>query len=206
MFVLASEMTGVERSLLTDMRRGEAGFFPRIGASIAVGAGLSATLTLILGILDAADDDTALLVAIPITLVLLLFALKYIWSGYPHHRRLLATSFHILVIWSVAVPLCIWIDGEFHWGERDCLIAGVILAGVAASLWLITTRWYRNSAGRPVIAPRGEVNVRCPECGYSLVGLQEARCPECGTRYTLDELIRQQEYAPARQQHAQRQG
>lgn len=78
-------------------------------------------------------------------------------------------------------------------------MAGVILAGVAVSLWLITTRWYRHCGGRPVVTPRGEVNVQCPECGYSLIGLQEARCPECGTRYTLDELIRQQGYGPARQ-------
>jgi hypothetical protein len=194
MFVLATESTTAQRSLLGDLRSNEAGCFPRIGASIVAGTGLSAAMMFVVGIMDAASDDTTLLVAVSATLVLFLVSLTCIWNGYHRCRRLLVTSFHILAIWVVAVPLCIWIDSNYSWSDRGLLIGSVILAGISGSLWLITTRLYRYWAGRPVITPKGDVNVQCPECGYSLIGLHEARCPECGTRYTLDELIRQQGY------------
>ena len=38
------------------------------------------------------------------------------------------------------------------------------------------------------------IDVRCPECGYSMVGLSQCNCPECGANLTIDELIRRQNY------------
>ena len=62
------------------------------------------------------------------------------------------------------------------------------------SILLVTRNYYRYSRGRPVETPDGLVNVHCPECGYSMVGLNECRCPECGEHYTVDQLIRRQNY------------
>jgi len=56
----------------------------------------------------------------------------------------------------------------------------------------------------PNIPPEGdpippELELRCPECGYSLTGLREWRCPECGEpfnprrAYTL-RMLREPEY------------
>ena len=38
------------------------------------------------------------------------------------------------------------------------------------------------------------VTVACPRCRYSLVGLESTTCPECGERFTIDAIIRAQEY------------
>ena len=48
--------------------------------------------------------------------------------------------------------------------------------------------------GRPVVGRDNLVRVKCPECGYSLIGLRDLRCPECGATFTIDELIRAQHY------------
>ena len=33
------------------------------------------------------------------------------------------------------------------------------------------------------------IDVTCPACGYSLVGLSECRCPECGEQFTIEQLL-----------------
>ena len=45
-----------------------------------------------------------------------------------------------------------------------------------------------------IIIIEGRINLNCPDCGYVMVGLSESRCPECGARFTLDELVRRQDY------------
>lgn len=78
--------------------------------------------------------------------------------------------------------------------EEEYLIAALILIGAAAVLCVWLPLAYRGAA-EPVQAKTGEINVRCPKCGYSLVGLAELRCPECGERFTVDGIIRAQGYA-----------
>jgi DNA-directed RNA polymerase subunit RPC12/RpoP len=82
--------------------------------------------------------------------------------------------------------------------EDEYFMTGVALCGSALVLlvWLVALQRYFG--GRPVIGTDNQVDVRCPACGYSLVGLTELRCPECGTRFTIDELIRAQRYARSR--------
>jgi len=77
--------------------------------------------------------------------------------------------------------------------EEELIITAVLLVGGGLLLWV----WIRQielGGARPLIARDGTLNVNCPECGYSLIGLSELRCPECGTRFVLDELIRAQNY------------
>lgn len=72
-----------------------------------------------------------------------------------------------------------------------CLLAGALVI----LLWLPTLHGFRW--GRSIVDAEGLVNVHCPECGYSLIGLPELRCPECGTKFTIDKLIRKQKYGVA---------
>lgn len=68
------------------------------------------------------------------------------------------------------------------WIAGPLMLTGVWFAVTA-------TLWSRGRAGTFV----GQIDVntalRCPACGYSLIGLSEARCPECGRKQTLDELF-----------------
>ena len=73
---------------------------------------------------------------------------------------------------------------------------GLVSCGIVMLVWLPAV--LRLQRGRPVIGPDNQVEVRCPSCGYSLIGLYELRCPECGTRFTIDELIRAQDYTDRR--------
>jgi DNA-directed RNA polymerase subunit RPC12/RpoP len=59
-----------------------------------------------------------------------------------------------------------------------------------------TNTWYQMSRGRPMQNEEdGLPDIRCPACGYRMVGLREARCPECGRNYTLDELLAKQGFS-----------
>lgn len=82
---------------------------------------------------------------------------------------------------------------EFGGRDSEFLVAGATFLGAAALLlaWVPTmARAHRQR----LMDANEQLNVHCPSCGYSLIGLRELRCPECGTQFTLDELIRAQEY------------
>src|SRR6185295_18227797 len=80
----------------------------------------------------------------------------------------------------------------------EFFIAGTLFLGAAALAAVITAAVHTGSRGRAIIVggagADGAVSVHCPRCGYSMSGLDAAACPECGARYTLDELIRAQDY------------
>lgn len=62
------------------------------------------------------------------------------------------------------------------------LLALTLLATVLVAM-LIWRDGFRKGWRRSRGAPP-----RCPNCGYSMVGLTECRCPECGTTYRLETL------------------
>jgi hypothetical protein len=81
-------------------------------------------------------------------------------------------------------------------GDQELVITGLSLVGAAAVLivWVQAVR--QIAAGRPLRHHQDKLlDVRCPECGYRMVGLHESRCPECGRMYTLDELLARQNFA-----------
>ena len=81
-------------------------------------------------------------------------------------------------------------------GDQELVIIGVSLVGAAAVLilWVQAIREMRS--GRPLRNRQDQLlDIRCPECGYRMVGLHESRCPECGQAYTLDELLSRQDFA-----------
>jgi DNA-directed RNA polymerase subunit RPC12/RpoP len=120
-----------------------------------------------------------------------------IWLFFKHSRRrgLIKPFIQSIVIAAVTVLLGILADGGLR-GDREYVIVGVALIGGAAVtlVWVQGVR--RMMSGRPLRHHQDQhADVRCPECGYRMVGLYESRCPECGTAYTLDELIAKQNFA-----------
>ena len=95
----------------------------------------------------------------------------------------------------VAAGLGMMVDSSLR-GDQELVIAGIVMVAVAAVMivWLQALRRLRT--GRPLRNRQDQLlDIRCPECGYRMVGLRESRCPECGKAYTLDELLARQNFA-----------
>ena len=100
-----------------------------------------------------------------------------------------------LAIVVVTIAAGILVDSWLR-GEQELVIIGLSLVAAAAVLivWLQALR--QLATGRPLRNREDRLlDVRCPECGYRMVGLHESRCPECGKVYTLDELLTRQNFA-----------
>jgi predicted RNA-binding Zn-ribbon protein involved in translation (DUF1610 family) len=76
----------------------------------------------------------------------------------------------------------------------EFFIAGTIVGGISSVLAVVGATAYQSSKGRKILDAAGTVHVACPNCGYSMSGLDTCSCPECGSRYALDALIRLQGY------------
>lgn len=191
------------RSLAQDLGSGDAGCLPRIGLSLGAGVGLLAIGFLFSGVMEQlgrrsggfprVTDEFAAIVVLAAAACWCVLLMR-IWKGYRRGRNLLRTAFTLLAIWFVTIPIAIFIDGTFR---DDLLILACVFLGLCSSILLVTRNLYRYSRGQPVEMPDGVVNIHCPECGYSMVGLHECRCPECGERYTVDQLVRRQRYENA---------
>ena len=118
------------------------------------------------------------------------------WLFFKHSKRraLFRPIVYTVSITAVTIFLGVLADDSLR-GESEYVIAGLsLIAGaVIVLIWVQAVR--RMTAGRPM---RNRIDqhadVRCPECGYRMVGLYESRCPECGKGYTLDELIARQDF------------
>jgi hypothetical protein len=66
----------------------------------------------------------------------------------------------------------------------------------------LLTKYHRYVGGRALYDANGVLDLRCPACGYSMVGLKEARCPECGQEFTLNELMARQDFEVLRLRQA----
>jgi hypothetical protein len=83
--------------------------------------------------------------------------------------------------------------------DEELMIAALICAS-AGALLLIWLPVIFAAETRVVRAETGHVDVRCPLCGYSLIGLRELRCPECGAQFVLDDLLARQGFLTAAEQ------
>lgn len=125
-------------------------------------------------------------------------SLIWVWSRTsasrrPHHEFWRAGVFTFVIVLTTIV-LAVLIDSIrlFH-GSFDVLFGSVMCFAAAGVilLWLRAAR--RFARGKPLRDPAdGAMDIRCPACGYRMVGLHQSRCPECGTIYTLDELLARQ--------------
>ena len=126
----------------------------------------------------------------------LLAASAWLWTRSGRRRPVLAPIFQTIGVAAVAVLLGVAADANLP-GDKEMVVSGLILLAVSALIliWLRVVR--RGPQFRALRDPQdGLPDVRCPACGYRMVGLTESRCPECGVTYTLDELIAKQGFAP----------
>jgi hypothetical protein len=125
--------------------------------------------------------------------VLWFVALWLIWRRVLRARMLLLPIIATLAIGVLTIFGC-YLAGELIHYEDELLMLALVLCGGALVIFVWLAALHRLLQGRAVIGADHQVNVRCPSCDYSLVGLTELRCPECGLRFTIDELIRAQGY------------
>jgi hypothetical protein len=131
--------------------------------------------------------------------LLYLGAISWIWSGVLKQRRgLWYSAMATILITAVTIAGAVLAE-ELLAGDEELVLTGIGFLGAAAVLLVWVGVWHRYGRGRPMTNEQdGLPDVRCPTCGYRMVGLYESRCPECGTAYTLEDLLGRQEFAAGR--------
>ena len=184
-----------DRSLWSDLHRGHAGCIVRAALSLASAVAVIGCVVAFGGLLATGTTqnfDEIMLVAAGLAVLVWGAALYWIWSGYRRWKHTLRTVFSIVLVWGVTFPVMVIM---FEFVRNEAVVAACVLLAIAASILLITISAYTHTAGRTIRNSAGAVQVHCPQCSYSLVGLSSCACPECGTAFTIDQLIGAQEYA-----------
>ncbi|MCZ6836758.1 MAG: hypothetical protein O7G85_13365 [Planctomycetota bacterium] len=181
-------------SLWADLQIGQAGWVPRVGLSLAAAGGLFSIMFIMLGLIDLSLrlDDHHIAIGIGLAGVTWCVALVFIWASFRKWRKPLKTFFCILGVWMIAIPMAFFVEETVQ--SEEFFIASILALGLGLTLFLLMTLGYRRGGGKALALRDGIIDVTCPECGYSLVGLSECICPECGLAMTIDELIRRQNY------------
>ncbi len=186
-------------TLWSTLRRPDSGWLPRLGASLISGLVLTAA-----GLLAAwwyaiwfgnqgwVDDDYVA-AALGFAGFVWLVVLTWIWRGQESRRRLTRAFVLTVALALATAAACVCVDIAIRRGE-EFVIAAVILLGSALAVWIWTPVLMSATRGRSPRTAEGEIDVRCPTCGYALNGLRDLRCPECGTTFTIDSLIEAQRY------------
>lgn len=200
----SSETTDIRpTSLWRDVRAGVAGLPPRVALSLASGAALAAIVLAAIGMLGLFDNSYIRVIKTPegtITALALgaflwCVVLSLIWGTYQHTRTLFRTVIVILGLWLIALIGAGWAAAFYQYSPATPFLrAGFILAAASGTLVVLANLGYQKFGSRKLIDDTGGVGVNCPRCNYSMRGLSECRCPECGTLYTIDALIRLQDY------------
>ena len=183
-------------SLYHDVRTGHAGAIPRVAISLSTALVLVAAALFVVWFFESifrGGVDQAAAAAFGGAALAWCLSQMWIWRSYRRFRVFINGAFSVIAIWAVVIPVCVLIAEAIRRNE-EMLIIGCVLCGVAGTLLRLAVLWHQHSRGRDLTDVDGRVNVNCPDCGYMMVGLSESRCPECGERFTLDELIRRQDY------------
>ena len=94
-------------------------------------------------------------------------------------RQLKYRSIGMLGMWSIGaatVPIVGWMGTS---NRIDLVLALALIVPIALLLLIPVARWVNERRHREALAEAGLI---CPQCGYSMQGLDETvmRCPECG--------------------------
>lgn len=192
------------RSLWSQVRDGSAGAGMRVALSFASGLfliGLALALASALGVVAGGRprpnylriSEEAMLLALALAAIAYMGVLFAIWSPHRRKRPVWLGCALTAGVFVIAVCLSVLVDEIFN-GDEDVLIAAVWFLAGAVSLVMWTYLYHRYSGGRAMFGDEGRLDLRCPGCGYRMVGLREARCPECGQAYTIDELVARQDF------------
>jgi hypothetical protein len=168
-------------------------------APLFVGLGLVASFVLA-GMLPGqmrpyGPNDDVVGVVLVVCTFLYLAAVAWVWTRQRRRHKTLwkAVAYTGCVI-AATILIGGLIDATFRRAGEILIIAVVFLAiGAVLLIWTHAVRSYVRYRP-PTYSPDGLLDVKCPTCGYRMVGLHESRCPECGTGYTLDGLLAQQSF------------
>jgi len=127
--------------------------------------------------------------------------LVWIWQREPRGRCFVVPAVGTVGVGVTALLGASVLD-EFVFRADGLLTTALFLLACAIVILLWLPAIQRVLRGRPVVSHDGSVLVNCPGCNYSLVGLRDLRCPECGMEFTIDELIRAQDYGGVRRASA----
>ncbi len=189
------------RSIRADIRTGQAGWPIRLGLSLAAAAVLVAPLMFIFGLLEASGiwvREEHFAIGLAIAGAVWCGVLVWLWSSFRRWRRVIRTTLSIIIIWTTTVVIAAVLDMVIR--DAMFLVTGVIFLAIAITIGLIATVTYQSLGGKPLMQEAETIRVFCPHCKYSLVGLQSCTCPECGASFTIDEIIRAQDYAAIRRE------
>ncbi len=147
--------------------------------------------------------DEEIIVAVIVSLAIWILVLIWIWRPVMKSVRFAPTlraarpwlwpTLLTAVVSTAVLLACLALDGA-PLAQVEYFMAGLSIFGGAIVLLFWLPLIDSMDLARPVLNDEDQVNVHCPTCGYSLIGLRDLRCPECGDRFTIDELIRRQNY------------
>lgn len=183
---------------------GNAGIFVKLAVCVAlaplmVGVGLVASFVLA-GLLPGGmrqygPDDDIVGVVLVVCGFLYLACVAWVWTRQRRrHKALWKAMAYTGCVIAATIVLGGLVDATLR-RAGEILIIALIFLGIAAILliWTHALRSYVRYRP-PTYSSDGLLDVKCPTCGYRMVGLHESRCPECGTSYTLDGLLAQQAF------------
>jgi hypothetical protein len=216
MAVMHAGNPSTTRSLWRDLADGTAGWSVRIVLVIALGVFLSG-VALVGGYLLAAlfpsmnrayiynygpggnrgvyPTDEAMAVTFLLAAGAWLVGTVWLLARRARKQALLIPSVITVGVAALAIFLGILIDSGFR-GDTEFVIGGIamIAGAIVVLVWLSAIRNIQRH--RPLRNAQDQLpDLRCPECGYRMVGLHESRCPECGKVYTLDEFLARQNFS-----------
>ena len=124
--------------------------------------------------------------------------LHWVWSRPLRRREFWLAGAMTVGIWLITITLCVGCSVFMPFYEEELVILAVVCMAIARTLLVWAQAWRQYGQGRPVFDAAGQFDLRCPSCGYSMIGLYDTRCPECGEKLTLDQLLLRQGFAKTR--------
>ncbi|MFG0328512.1 MAG: hypothetical protein ACF8PN_01325 [Phycisphaerales bacterium] len=176
------------------IRTGVAPWPVKLGVSIAAAAFLASGVLMVFGMVELSGGrvhEPFGIAGVALAAAGWIGSLSYIWWPFGRFQRIVKCGFAIAAVWLVMLALSLAVSEVFPRAD-EFFIAGLFLLSIGLSILIMASAVYQRSATRPLVRRGGEINVQCPGCGYSMVGLHECRCPECGEAFTIDEIIRLQ--------------
>jgi hypothetical protein len=196
--LVRAERRGLVPPLVRDIRDGRAGWPALIGVALAAAAALISIMLVLFGVVEANGgrvDDAAYALGFALIGAVWCPVVAWLLTRRGRGQRWVKAIAGVIGVWVIATPLIAFLEMAIR--RSDLLMIACLFAGICASILIISNALH-GGGGRPLEDVEGRIHVTCPSCGYSMVGLASCQCPECGAAFTIDQLIRSQDYAALR--------